>query len=198
MKSNVHFPGPAQDGLNKMFAKHLPDVAPPRNQVDLYQPEIPLYTDEPASGYGSGFGSGAVTPSYPHSSRHVTAENVGGAIESWVRKMVKPSEQKRQQRAPRPRASVGTPGRGAGGVGDLIEMTDEFEIGGDDEDDDGNEDDEEERRGRHASVVFVGEPPGMDHFGGEMAKGRSGERGPSAPSVPGGAGGGGRKSGKND
>ena len=41
------------------------------------------------------------------------------------------------------RASVGTPGKGAGGIGDLIEMTDEFEIGGDDD---------EEYRGRQGSV----------------------------------------------
>ncbi|KAK5019402.1 hypothetical protein LTR39_000393 [Cryomyces antarcticus] len=46
------------------------------------------------------------------------------------------------------RASVGMPGPGAGGVGDLIELADAFEIGGEDDDD------EEEQRGRQGSAVM--------------------------------------------
>ncbi|CZT19600.1 uncharacterized protein RCC_05451 [Ramularia collo-cygni] len=140
MSRNVRCPGPAQDGLNKMFAKHLPDVAPPRNQNALYQPELPLYTDHPQS-----LTSGSQTPAYPHSSSgsSMNLENVGGAIESWVRRLATKtaSSTDRQHVA---RASVGTPGKGAGGIGDLIEMTDEFEIGGDDDDELG--------RGRQGSI----------------------------------------------
>ena len=90
MKRNVRFPGPAQDGLNKMFAKHLPDVAPPRNQVDLYMPEVPHYTDEEGS---TPAGSGYVTPSLienrnAHSANmNLNLENVGGAIEGWMRRL---------------------------------------------------------------------------------------------------------------
>lgn len=47
------------------------------------------------------------------------------------------------------RASVGTPQAGVRGVGDLIEMTDEFEIGGD-------EDEMEGDRGRRGSEIRVG------------------------------------------
>lgn len=138
MNRNVHFPGPAQDGLNKMFARHLPDVAPPKNQVDLYQPGMPMYSDEGSSGFQ--------TPHYPNGrSNGVNLENVGGAIESWVRRMAKKPDQPTRAA----RASVGAPGKGAGGIGDLIEMTDEFEIGRDDEDDD------EPFRGRQGSVATV-------------------------------------------
>lgn len=142
MSRNVRCPGPAQDGLNKMFAKHLPDVAPPRNQNSLYQPEMPLYTDEPTP-----LGSGSLTPAYPHSSGgSMNLENVGGAIESWVRRLATKGVSTDRQHAAR--ASVGTPGKGAGGIGDLIEMTDEFEIGGDEDD--------ELRRGRQGSAPNVG------------------------------------------
>lgn len=141
MSRNVRCPGPAQDGLNKMFAKHLPDVAPPRNQNALYQPEMPLYADEPTP-----LGSGSLTPAYPHSSGgSMNLENVGGAIESWVRRLATKTVNTTTDRHHVARASVGTPGKGAGGIGDLIEMTDEFEIGDDDEDD-------ELGRGRQGSV----------------------------------------------
>lgn len=138
MSRNVRCPGPAQDGLNKMFAKHLPDVAPPKNQNVLYQPELPLYRDEPTP-----LGSGSLTPAYPHSSGGgMNLENVGGAIESWVRRLATRTVSTDRQQAAR--ASVGAPGKGAGGIGDLIEMTDEFEIGGDENDELG--------RGRQGSV----------------------------------------------
>lgn len=143
MNRNVHFPGPAQDGLNKMFAKHLPDVAPPRTQQNLLTPEMPLYSDE-----GTPMTSGATTPNL---GKNLNLENVGGAIEGWMRRMATSAKSAMEpaERARAARASVGAPGRGAGGVGDLIEMTDEFEIGDD-------EVDEYEGRGRKGSVVRVG------------------------------------------
>lgn len=146
MDKNVHFPGPAQDRLNRMFARHLPDVAPPRNQQALLTPEFPSYTDETTP-----MASGATTP---NTAKHMNLEHVGGAIESWMRRMavnakhaIEPTE--RQKAA---RASVGTPGKGVGGIGDLIEMTDEFEIGGDDDEVD------EEERGRQGSAIYLGQP----------------------------------------
>ncbi|WPG98704.1 Hypothetical protein R9X50_00149800 [Acrodontium crateriforme] len=138
MGRNVHFPGPAQDGLNKMFAKHLPDVAPPRTQQGLLTPNLPLYTDDPTP-----TGSGVATPVF---GKTLNLENVGGAIETWMRRMAtKAKEPTDKQRAAR--ASVGTPSKGFGGIGDLIEMTDEFEIGCDDE--------HEEQRGRQGSVFHI-------------------------------------------
>lgn len=167
MKSNVHFPGPAQDGLNKMFAKHLPDVAPPKSETDLHHPSIPLYSDE------TPVGSGVVTPSYPDGrSGGVNLENVGGAIEGWVRRMASKAQTSMSPngRVKAARASVGTPGRGAGGIGDLIEMTDEFEIGADEED--------EEDRGRlgrpgiERSAGAIGAST-ADYFGKSAMKDRS-------------------------
>lgn len=142
MAKNVRVPGPAQDGLNKMFAKHLLDVAPPRHQQTLLTPELPLYTDEPTPVV-----SGSNTPSH---GRHLNLENVGGAIESWMRRMATQAKEgmKPADRQKVARASVGAPGRGAGGIGDLIEMTDDFEIGEDE--------DAVPERGRQGSAVYVG------------------------------------------
>ncbi|PPJ52858.1 hypothetical protein CBER1_11512 [Cercospora berteroae] len=140
MDRHVRFPGPAQDTLNKMMAKHLPDVAPPRNQTALHQPDLPLYSDE-----ATPLGSGTATPAYPHGgggSGGLNLQDIGGSIESWVRKLAAKSTLTPGGRQNPARTSVGTPGRGAGGIGDLIEMTDEFEIGGD----------EEEERGRQGSA----------------------------------------------
>jgi LysM repeat protein len=148
MGKNVLSPGPAQDGLNKMFAKHLPDVAPPKNQQSLYAPEMPLYT-----GDGTPIASGTATPNYaPNLNAGMGIEGVGGAIEHWMRRVAtkaKDATQPTDRSARAARASVGAPGRGAGGVGDLIEMTDEFEIGGDE--------DGEDERGRQGSDVYLGQ-----------------------------------------
>ena len=174
MSRTIHSPGPGQDALNKRFAKLLPDVAPPKNQTDLYQPELPLYHDDPTP-----LGSGVQTPSYPHghANLNINLENVGGAIEGWVRRMANKAMTPTERPPVRgPRTSVGTPGRGSGGVGDLIEMTDEFEVGGDEEDED-----DERDRGRRGSATALGAPgaggsSGADYFGGGVAataKGRS-------------------------
>lgn len=94
----VHNPGPAQDGLNKLFAPHLPNVAP-----------------------RTSFESATTTSS-------VGIENVGGAIEGWVRRI-----------ATKAAARVQSPARGGRPVvGDLIEMADSFEIGDDTEAGGGN------------------------------------------------------------
>ena len=166
MSRNVHFPGPAQDGLNKMFAKHLPDVAPPRNQNVLYQPEMPLYSDDPTPAT-----SGSATPAFPHSqgpNLNFNLEALGGAFENWARRMASKAAVTPQARREPARASVGTPGKGVGGIGDLIEMTDEFEIGGDEED--------EEDRGRQSSNSKVAVAPpsssATSYFEGAKMRGR--------------------------
>lgn len=167
MNRNVKTPGPAQDGLNKMFAKHLPDVAPPRTQQSLLTPEMPTYTDDPTP-----VASGATTPNL---GKNVNLENVGGAIESWMRRMATNAKKSMEpgERGKAARASVGTPGKGAGGIGDLIEMTDEFEIGGDEED-------EEYDRGRQGSILHVGpSSTGTSYFDGTIARERSSKGGKS-------------------
>lgn len=100
MGRNVKSPGPAQDGLNKLFAKHLPDVAP-----------------------RSSFESVASNSSHGNN-----IENIGGAVEGWVRKLASKAANTVQP---------GTPG-GKSGVGDLIELSeDAFEIGDDERKDEG-------------------------------------------------------------
>jgi len=140
MGKNVKSPGPAQDGLNKLFAARLPNVAPPPNQHQLYMPDIPLYSDNP-SGAATPVGSGAQTP-------NMNFEQMGATVETWFRKMASKAQSAIEppDRRDPARSSVGVPGRGAGGIGDLIEMADSFAIGGDDGD-------EEESRGRQGSAV---------------------------------------------
>ena len=99
MGKNVKSPGPAQDGLNKLFAAHLPIVAP-----------RPSFESE-----------------YSTSSHTNGIENIGGAVEGWVRKLATKAAKTVQPP---------TPG-GPSGVGDLIELSeDAFEIGNDDDEDD--------------------------------------------------------------
>jgi len=87
-------PGPAQDGLNKLFAAHLPNVAP--------RSSFESTTTSSSSTAGGGI------------------ENVGGAIEGWVRKLA--------TRA----ATIIEPLPGAKcAPGDLIELSDAFDLGED-------------------------------------------------------------------
>jgi len=169
MSKSVASPGPAQDPLNKMFAKHLPDVAPPRNQQSLYQPEMPLYTDAQPTPLGSG----TVTPN-AMANMNVNLENVGGAIEGWMRRVAAKAKDAMDpaERRTAARASVGTPGRGARGIGDLIEMTDEFEIG-DDEVEEGERG--RDVAGKAASSTSFAAAGGCS--GGETRQTESGSRG---------------------
>ena len=131
MGKNVKSPGPAQDGLNKMFASHLPNVAPPPNQANLYLPDIPTYSDDPSP----------FTPGLTHAqSPSINIENVGAAVEGWMRKMAAKASTSREPQSGRGVASRGGPS----GIDDLIEMAEGFEIGEDEED-------EEQHRGRQGS-----------------------------------------------
>lgn len=161
MNKNVRCPGPAQDGLNKLFASHLPNVAPPAHQQRLYMPDVPVYTDNAAAGdargvspFGraqSGIMTGALTPT--PSNPGVDIQQVGAAVEGWLRKFAVtarnalengglPSQSGRASPAlSAVRGHTGSAAAGSGtgasmgpsGVGDLIEMADSFEIGDDDE-----------------------------------------------------------------
>ena len=94
----VRNPGPAQDGLNRLFASHLPNVAP----------RTSFESTTSASSAG--------------------IENVGGAIEGWVRKLATKAAARVQSPAP----------GGRSGIGDLIELTDAVELGDDTNDHRGN------------------------------------------------------------
>lgn len=104
MGRDVRSPGPAQDGLNKLFAAHLPNLAPRKSFESVNS--------------DSSRGNGGI-------------ENVGGAIEGWMRKLATKAANSVQPP---------TPG-GRSGVGDLIELSeDAFEVG-----DDNHAEDEDRR-----------------------------------------------------
>lgn len=95
MGRDVRSPGPAQDGLNKLFAAHLPSLTPRKSYESVNST--------------SSHGNGGI-------------ENVGGAIEGWMRKLATKAANSVQSSN-----SGGRPG-----AGDLIELSeDAFEIGDD-------------------------------------------------------------------
>ena len=128
MNKNVRSPGPAQDGLNKLFAAHLPNVAPPPGQ-EYFTPWAPSLLDADAGTYTQyGGGSGSRTPL-----GGVDLQEIGGAIEGWVRKV---GSQASKLLAETPTGSQGKRSGGpvigvvGGDFGDLIELRDDaFEIG---------------------------------------------------------------------
>ncbi|KAK8207517.1 hypothetical protein HDK77DRAFT_381006 [Phyllosticta capitalensis] len=169
---NVRKPGPAQDGLNKLFSQHLPSLAPPPGK-DYFGTWNPANL-EGTGGEGPGERiSGSATPVFgvggvggSTSGTGFDLEQVGGAIEGWMRKVAT----KASSLVP-PAGSMPTvkPGGGAGGgmpmgmggdINDLIELTDSFEIGEDEDDEAG--------RGRAAS----GRSGGPAHL--RRREGRSG------------------------
>ncbi|KAF9734478.1 hypothetical protein PMIN02_004946 [Paraphaeosphaeria minitans] len=133
MGKNVRSPGPGQDPLNKMFAAHLPNVEPPPDQ-EYFTPWAPgLLEADPGKVHHGG--SGALTPS---GGAGLDLQEIGGAIEGWVRKV--------GTQASKLLAEPSTPGKGrrsavpvigavGGDLGDLIELRDDaFEIGDGEED----------------------------------------------------------------
>jgi hypothetical protein len=135
MGRNVRSPGPAQDGLNKMFASHLPSVAPPPGQ-EYFTPWAPSLLDAGPGTSSQHGGSGAVTPL----GAGMDLQEIGGAIEGWVRK-VGSQAQKMLSEPSTPgqgkRSAVPVLGAVGGDLSDLIELRDDaFEIG-DGEDDRG-------------------------------------------------------------
>ncbi|KAI9844836.1 MAG: hypothetical protein M1837_005254 [Sclerophora amabilis] len=158
-------PGPKQDGLNKYLARHLPNVAPRESFESLLLSSSNGTSTTAASASGVGINSGSGTG----------LENVGSAIEGWVRKLAKGAA-----------AIVENPGGGGGSIGvsaggnsgvggvsgtgrgrrdnagDLIELTDGREIEG------GGGGDREQYRDRPSSSSSVN----VDRTGRENSTGR--------------------------
>ncbi|CAE7173710.1 hypothetical protein PTNB73_02533 [Pyrenophora teres f. teres] len=134
MGKNVRCPGPAQDSLNKKFAQYLPNMAPPPGQ-EYFTPWAPSLLDAGAGTSSQYGGSGAVTPL---SGTGLDFQELGGAIEGWVRKVGTQAQKLLNE--------PGTPGQGkrsavpvlgavGGDLSDLIELRDDaFEIGDDERD----------------------------------------------------------------
>jgi LysM repeat protein len=129
MGKNVRSPGPAQDGLNKLFASHLPDVRPPPGQ-EYFTPWAPSLLDADSGTAAQYGGSGAITPL---GGGDIDLQKVGGAIEGWMRKMgTNVSKMLTEPSTPGQgkRSAVPVIGAVGGDLGDLIELRDDaFEIG---------------------------------------------------------------------
>lgn len=134
MGRNVRSPGPAQDGLNKKFAQYLPNMAPPPGQ-EYFTPWAASLLDQESGVSHQYGGAGAITPI---NGTGVDLQEIGGAIEGWMRKV--------GSQAQKILTEPGTPGQGkrsavpvlgavGGDLGDLIELRDDaFEIGDGEED----------------------------------------------------------------
>lgn len=103
-------PGPAMDGLTQWFSKHMTYLAPPEPQQSTRR---------------LSFGSESTVPS------NVSGlENIGGALEGWVRKVAtraKAGINELQQGTPVQQANNRGRNTGLWGMGDLIEMDDACE-----------------------------------------------------------------------
>lgn len=174
MAKNVRSPGPAQDGLNRLFAAKLPNVAPPANQQNLYMPDVPLYQDNPSgtsSPYPHGTGSGFLTPN----GQGLNLEQMGAAVEGWIKKLATKAQKGldiSHHEGGSGGGAVGASGAsrapaglgGPSGIGDLIEMADTFDLGSDEED-----------RGRREVVL----PSSAEGSGARFALGTARSRGKS-------------------
>ena len=129
MGRDVRSPGPGQDGLNRFFAAHLPSLSPRKSFESVNST--------------SSHGNGGI-------------ENIGGAIEGWMRKLATKAVSSVQPP---------TPG-GRSRVGDLIELSeDAFEIGNDDHAKD--EDRRSAIRNTNAGLgvgAWSAEQGSLDHF----------------------------------
>ncbi|KAL2218133.1 putative LysM domain protein [Thermoascus aurantiacus ATCC 26904] len=105
---DVTAPGPAPDSLNKFFSQHLPNLAPA--------------APPPPSNRRTSFGSTSTVSN----SSSTGLENVGGAIEGWVRKIATRAKagMAELQRSATQGPNVYGLGQviGTGGMGDLIEL----------------------------------------------------------------------------
>ncbi|KAJ5892843.1 hypothetical protein N7504_009534 [Penicillium tannophilum] len=102
-------PGPALDGLSKFFSQHIPQLAPP---PPLSDPRRPSFGSE-------GTMSNASTG----------LENIGGALEGWVRKVATRAKAGFNDMQGSPTLSASGRGRSPGvwGMNDLIELDDASE-----------------------------------------------------------------------
>ncbi|KAJ5108900.1 hypothetical protein N7456_005575 [Penicillium angulare] len=103
-------PGPALDGLSKFFSQHMPQLAPPAPSEDLRRPS---------------FGSETTVTS----NASTGLENIGGALEGWVRKVATRAKTgfSDMQGSPTPSASGRGRSPGLWGMSDLIELDDASE-----------------------------------------------------------------------
>ncbi|GCB19479.1 uncharacterized protein AN12072 [Aspergillus awamori] len=102
-------PGPAMDGLSKFFAQHLPNLAPVARPPD--------------------FESSSESASTAAANTPTSLDNLGGAVESWVRKMTTRAKASLNELQQTQGPATHDPAQAMGrrGNGDLIELNDGLE-----------------------------------------------------------------------
>ncbi|GLB01667.1 hypothetical protein AtubIFM57258_000077 [Aspergillus tubingensis] len=102
-------PGPAMDGLSKFFAQHMPNLAPVARPPN--------------------FESSSESVSTAAASTPTSLDNLGGAVESWVRKMTTRAKASLNELQQTPGPVTHDPAQAVGrrGNGDLIELNDGME-----------------------------------------------------------------------
>lgn len=102
-------PGPAMDGLSKFFAQHMPNLAPVARPPNFESSSESVST------------AAANTPT--------SLDNLGGAVESWVRKMTTRAKASLNELQQTPGPVTHDPAQAVGrrGNGDLIELNDGME-----------------------------------------------------------------------
>ncbi|KAF2137985.1 carbohydrate-binding module family 50 protein, partial [Aplosporella prunicola CBS 121167] len=138
---NVRKPGPAQDGLNKLFSQHLPSLAPPPGK-DYFGAWNPAHLAEAGDGSAGatpvgvgGVGGSTAGQSGTGANAGFDIEQIGGAVESWMRKMASKASALVPPAGPGAPGSLSPGGAGGADVVDVIELRDKaFEVGDDEED----------------------------------------------------------------
>jgi LysM repeat protein len=133
MGRNVRTIGPGNERLTELFGAHLPSVAPPEHQT-VFTPWTPSLMPETDGIARTAVDANGVPID---TSAGIDLQDVGGAIESWVRKLAKKAATALETNPAtasttrsKGKGNVGGQGLGlAGGIGDLIELVDAFEVG---------------------------------------------------------------------
>ncbi|KAL4869392.1 hypothetical protein BDV12DRAFT_168070 [Aspergillus spectabilis] len=110
LDGSVNIPGPAMDGLSKFFAQHLPTLTPKQTP-----PNFDILNENSSTAV---------------SNNSTSLDNIGGAVEGWVRKMTaraKSSINDLQQGPSNPPNHGLAQETGRRGLGDLIELDDGVE-----------------------------------------------------------------------
>lgn len=134
MGRNVRTIGPGNEKLTERFGAYLPSVAPPEHQT-VFTPWTPSlisdtegYTRTPVDANGLPIDTGG----------SIDLQDVGGAIEGWVRKLAKKASTALEASSTGDNAArikgkgtaAANSGLGLGGnMGDLIELTDALDLG---------------------------------------------------------------------
>ena len=125
---HVRIPGPAPDSLNRILGPHLPSVAPPPSQTvfTTWNPGLGI-GDDSEDLISFGMASGTIEAPSKNS---MDLQEIGGAVETWMRKMAKKAANALEASSTNTSTRAGPALAGLesrGGDSDLIELVDAFD-----------------------------------------------------------------------